>query len=191
MVKDEEALMHAADAINKGQVPKKIEKKEAKASKTKQENQSSNANSDRKELERWVKFVKENRLGIKDAKTGSVYLKVEAWNYLFAIKGLMATILDMSRYPDEDGKTLYIAKAALVPKEEKTKEFIGATAFGACKVDEGKGMFDNEFSALSMAQTRAVGKLGRTVFAHLAISCGYQACPWEELFSNTIVKEEK
>ena len=148
----------------------------------KQEKQSSNAkkqDDNRNELERWKKFVTDNKLAFKDNK-GDAYLKVEAWNYLFAMKGVMATIVDMSRYPGE--KTLYIAKAALAPlSKEIPAEGIplGATAFGACEV--GEGIFQDNFSALSMAQTRAVGKLGRTVYAHLAIACGYKATPLEEM----------
>lgn len=143
----------------------------------KQEKQSSNAKKD--ELQGWIDFVTKNKLAFKDSK-GDAYLKVEAWNYLFAMKGVMATIVDMSRYPGE--KTLYIAKAALAPlSKEIPAEGIplGATAFGACEV--GEGIFQDDFSALSMAQTRAVGKLGRTVYAHLAIACGYKATPLEEM----------
>lgn len=172
---EERALAKAAEAINLG--------KDVKPSRPKQENQSSNAKKQddgRKELDRWKKFVTSNNLGMRDQK-GDVYLRVEAWNYLFALKGLSATILDMSRYPEEKG-TLYVAKAALMPNSKKVPEEgipIGATAFGACKV--GEGIFKDEFSALSMAQTRAIGKLGRTVYAHLATACGYKATPLEEM----------
>ena len=175
MVNEEQALNKAAEAINLG--------KDVKPSRPKQENQSSNAkkkDEGRKELDRWKTFVTENKLAIKDSK-GEAYLKVEAWNYLFALKGLSATIIDMSRYPGED-KTLYIAKAALMPNSKRVPEEgipLGATAFGACKV--GEGIFQDEYSALSMAQTRAIGKLGRTVYAHLAIACGYKATPLEEM----------
>lgn len=177
MVKEEEALLKAANAINEDKVPKK-------PSKTKQENQSSNAKKqepdNRKELERWKAFVTKNNLGMKDQK-GDVYLRVEAWNYLFAIKGLSPTILDMSRYEEEDG-TLYIAKAGIIPLTKKLSDDgvpLGATSFGACMV--GEGIFKDDYSALSMAQTRAVGKLGRTIFGHLAIACGFKATPMEEM----------
>ena len=179
---EERALAKAAEAINKGNAenPVKVTKKSAEPN---SKNQSSNAKKQddgRKELDRWKKFVTSNNLGMKDQK-GDVYLKVEAWNYLFALKGLTSTILDMSRYPEENG-TLYVAKAALMPMTKKVSEEgipIGATAFGACRV--GEGIFQDDFSALSMAQTRAVGKLGRTVYAHLATACGYKATPLEEM----------
>lgn len=191
MVKEEEALMKAAEAINKDEVPKTVAKKEAKPSEPKPKEETSNVKkreNDGKELERWKKFVTDNKLGLKD-QNGNIYLKVEAWNYLFALKGLSATILDMSRYPDTEEKPVYIAKAGLLPMSKKISEEgipLGATAFGACKV--GEGIFKDEYSALSMAQTRAIGKLGRTVYAHLATACGYKACPWEEL---PIEKDEK
>lgn len=178
MVKEEEALLKAANAINEDKVPKK-------PSKTKQEKQTSNAKKEepenRKELERWKAFVTKNNLGMKDQK-GDVYLKVEAWNYLFAIKGVSPTILDMSRYEDEESGTLYIAKAGMIPISKKLSDAgvpLGATSFGACRV--GEGIFKDDYSALSMAQTRAVGKLGRTVFGHLAIACGFKATPMEEM----------
>lgn len=181
MVNEEQALNKAAEAINLG--------KDVKPSRPKQENQSPNAKKQddgRTELERWKRFVTENKLAIKDNK-GEAYLKVEAWNYLFAIKGLSATIIDMSRYPNHNGEnegnsTLYIAKAALMPLSKtipKDGVPLGATAFGACAV--GEGIFTEEYSALSMAQTRAIGKLGRTVYAHLANACGYKATPLEEM----------
>lgn len=180
---EERALEKAAQAINKDEVPKKPAKATKKSAEPNPKNQSSNAKKekDRNELDRWKEFVTKNNLGMRD-QSGEVYLKVEAWNYLFALKGLSATILDMSRYPDEDGNTLYVAKAALMPNSTKIPKDgvpLGATAFGACKV--GEGIFKDEFSALSMAQTRAVGKLGRTVYAHLAIACGYKATPLEEM----------
>ena len=188
---EERALEKAAQAINKDEVPKKPVKATKKSAEPNSKNQSSNAKKHedgRKELDRWKKFVTDNGLGLKD-QNGNIYLKVEAWNYLFALKGLSATIIDMSRYPDEDGNTLYVAKAALMPMSSKIPEDgvpLGATAFGACKV--GEGIFKDEFSALSMAQTRAVGKIGRTVYAHLAIACGYKATPLEEM---TFDKEQK
>ena len=158
--KEEQALNKAAEIINKsGKTP-----------------------SERQELlNRWKKFVTENKLAFRVQE--DVYLKVEAWNYLFSMNKLSATITDISRVPDEDGKTLYIAKAALMPMSTTLSEDgvpLGVTAFGACKVGESEFCKD-EFAALSMAQTRAVGKLGRTAYAHLAIACGYKATPLEEM----------
>lgn len=181
MVKEEEALMKAAEAINEDEYPKTVVLKEMKLSEPKPKKETSNAKKEQSELlEKWKAFVTKNNLGMKDAK-GDVYLKVEAWNYLFALKGLSPTVLDMSRHEDDDG-TLYIAKAGIIPMSKKISNEgvpLGATAFGACMV--GESIFKDDYSALSMAQTRAVGKLGRTVFGHLAIACGFKACPWEEL----------
>ena len=183
-------LENAAAEINADKGKKKAEAKPVKkvakkSAEPNSKNESSNAKKQepdsRKELERWKAFVTKNNLGLRDSK-GEVYLRVEAWNYLFALKGLSATIIDMSRYEDEDGNTLYIAKAALMPMTSKLPEDgvpLGTTAFGACKV--GEGIFKDDYSALSMAQTRAIGKLGRTAYAHLAIACGYKATPLEEM----------
>lgn len=176
-------LENAAAEINADKGQKKAEAKPVKKATKKSaepnsKNESSNA---KKELEKWKEFVTKNNLGLRDNK-GEVYLRVEAWNYLFALKGLSATIVDMSRYEDENGDTLYIAKAALMPMTSKLPEDgipLGTTAFGACKV--GEGIFKDDYSALSMAQTRAIGKLGRTAYAHLAIACGYKATPLEEM----------
>lgn len=177
MVKEEEALLKAANAINEDKVPKE-------PSKTKQEKQTSNAKKEQNELERWKAFVTKNNLGMKDSK-GDVYLRVEAWNFLFALKGLSPTILDMSRHEGEDDGVLYIAKAGIIPMSKKLSSKgvpLGATSFGACKV--GESIFKDDYSALSMAQTRAIGKLGRTVFGHLAIACGFKATPMEEMNMN-------
>lgn len=145
-------------------------------------NSSETAKSEGAELlARWKKFVTDNKLAFK-APDGQVYLKVEAWNYLFSMNRMSATITDISRIPTEEG-TIYIAKAALMPMSKdipKDGVPLGATAFGACRVEE-DNLFKDDFSALSMAQTRAVGKLGRTVYAHLAIACGYKATPLEEM----------
>lgn len=190
-------LENAAAEINADKGQKKAEAKPAKKATKKSaepnsKNESSNAKKQepdsRKELERWKTFVTKNNLGMKDQK-GDVYLRVEAWNYLFALKGLSATIVDMSRYEDENGDTLYIAKAALMPMTSKLPKDgipLGTTAFGACKV--GEGIFKDDYSALSMAQTRAIGKLGRTAYAHLAIACGFKATPMEEM---TFEKDKK
>ena len=190
-------LENAAAEINADKGQKKAEAKPRakvvkKSAEPNSKNESSNAKKQepdsRKELERWKAFVTKNNLGMKDQK-GDVYLRVEAWNYLLALKGLSATIVDMSRYEDENGDTLYIAKAALMPMTSKLPKGgipLGTTAFGACKV--GEGIFKDDYSALSMAQTRAIGKLGRTAYAHLAIACGFKATPMEEM---TFEKDKK
>lgn len=183
MVKEEEALMKAAEAINKNEVPQTVE---AKPSEPKPKKETSNVKKSKEEkiLEKWLAFVNKNKLGFKKAGTEDIYLKVEAWNYLFALCKITPTILDVSRIGDGDdnGKTLYIAKAGLMPLSKELTEVvpIGTTAFGACKIGENDFCKD-DFSALSMAQTRAIGKLGRVAYAHLAIACGFKATPWEEV----------
>ena len=176
-------LENAAAEINADKGKKKAEAKPVKKAtkKSAEPNSKKQTSNAKNELEKWKEFVTKNNLGLRDNK-GEVYLRVEAWNYLFALKGLSATIVDMSRYEEEDGNTLYIAKAALMPMTSKLPEDgipLGTTAFGACKV--GEGIFKDDYSALSMAQTRAIGKLGRTAYAHLAIACGYKATPLEEM----------
>lgn len=159
--KEEQALNRAADYINNSEKPSQSARKQL--------------------LDKWKKFVTDNKLAFN--VDGDVYLRVEAWNYLFSMNKLSATVTDISRIPNDEGKTLYIAKAALMPMSTQLSEDgvpLGVTAFGACEVGETDYCKD-EFSALSMAQTRAIGKLGRTAYAHLAIACGYKATPLEEM----------
>lgn len=183
-------LENAAAEINADKGQKKAEAKPVKkvtkkSAEPNSKNESSNAKKSNEEkiLEKWLAFVNKNRLGFRKAGTEDVYLKVEAWNYLFALCKITPTILDISRVEggDENDETLYIAKAGLMPLSKELTEVvpIGTTAFGACKV--GEGLFKDDFSALSMAQTRAIGKLGRVAYAHLAIACGFKATPLEEM----------
>lgn len=183
MVREEEALQKAAKAINEGKEPQKPAEPTNK-------NQTSNAKKEESEkekiLKKWVEFVNKNKLSMSKNNGEDIYLKVEAWNYLFALCKVTPTITDVSRIEtteenDENG-VLYTAKAALMPLTKELTETvpIGTTAFGACKVGE-SDFCKEDYSALSMAQTRAIGKLGRTAYAHLAIACGFKACPWEEM----------
>lgn len=132
-------------------------------------------------LDNWIAFVNKNGLAI--TRDGKTYLRVEAWNYLFSIKGLAPTILEIKTHVSDDGgDVVFLAKAGLIPMTSKIDEDIplGATAFAACTIGE-SDYCNGYYSALSMAQTRAIGKLGRTVFGHLAVACGFQATPLEEL----------
>lgn len=179
---DGDILRKASKQINSYSIEnEKFKELKEKEPEKEQGKEDTPANSTKQILTKWKAFVTQNNLGLKNSK-GEVYLKVEAWNYLFALQGLSPTIVDMSRYGDEDDETLYIAKAALIPISKKPKEEapLVVTAFGACKVNE-TDFFKDEYSALSMAQTRAISKLGRTVYAHLAIACGYKATPLEEV----------
>lgn len=175
-------LENAAAEINAGKgQPKAEAKPRKKSAEPNPKKQSSNVNleGDTATLVKWKTFVDVSGLSLKKAGSEDIYLRVEAWNYLFALEKLTPTVVDMSRYELEDNKTLYVAKAALIPK---TKDAPIITAFGACKVGENDYCKD-DFSALSMAQTRAIGKLGRTAFGHLATACGFKATPWEEVSS--------
>lgn len=165
----DEALKNAADGINKSPAAVKNAPKGAK----------------KDLLTMWVDFVNAHNLAIK--RDGKVYLRVEAWNYLFAQKGLSPTVIEVTTHNCEmdDGKTetAFVAKAGLIPMTTKVTDEgvpIGAISFAACRIGENDYCADY-YSALSMAQTRAIGKLGRTVFGHLAIACGFQATPLEEL----------
>lgn len=178
---ENQALQNAAEKINGGRIwvdSKPVE--EAKPKKAEPKKMSV--------LDKWVNFVNTNSLAIK--RDNKLYLRVEAWNYLFSLKGLSPTILDVSTQSyvvkDDDGdeqtELIYTVKAGLIPVTKDISEEIplGATAFASCRMAESD--FSNDYySALSMAQTRAIGKLGRTVFGHLAVACGFQATPLEEM----------
>lgn len=167
--RDGELLQNAAQAINSGKAEKKEDVRAVKA-KDKQKSL----------LEKWVEFVNQNNLAFQTSD--GTYLKVEAWNFLFSLLKVTPTILDMSRQVHEEEDVTYVAKAALMPMSKELPEVapLGTTAFGACTIGE-SDYCRNDFSALSMAQTRAIGKLGRTAYAHLAIACGFKATPFEEI----------
>lgn len=179
-------LENAAAEINGDKGKKKAEAKPAKTKAVKKPVEKAKSKKQATDEEailiKWKTFVSVSNLSLQKAGTEDIYLKVEAWNYLFALMKMVPTIVDVSRFDNEDGKTIYIAKAALYPIGADPAKMPPApiTAFGACRVEE-SDFYKEEYAALSMAQTRAIGKLGRTAYGHLATACGFKACPWEEM----------
>lgn len=108
--------------------------------------------------------------------SGKPYVMVEGWNALYTILGLTPRIIKLDFV--QGG---WLAHGELVnPRGE-----VVAQAFGFCGTkNESKMFMDGRATVsaqVSMAQTRCVGKLGRTIAGHIMKLAGYQATPAEEM----------
>jgi hypothetical protein len=114
---------------------------------------------------------------------GREYVKVDGWNLLGALLGVIAR--EEGVIEREDGS--YLATVQLVRMKD---DAIISRASAECGVDE----FDNKgaptwgsrpkFARRSMALTRAQGKAARLAFSWIMVLAGYQPTPLEDMPPN-------
>lgn len=138
--------------------------------------------------------------GFTEMLGNNKYLKLEAWQLIAAFAGLSISTSTESLI--EEGKFVgYKAIARLV--DIKTGEDRGASADMLCRMDAKvqTGQYDQDgkhSAVVSMAQTRAAGKVVRMNYAFVALLGGFQPLTAEEItdemrekaqVGNTIVQE--
>ena len=100
------------------------------------------------------------------------YITVEGWQFTIEAMGATAAM----EFTTET-KTGFEAKGSLFDKDGN----LLSEASMRCDRDEkGKNNWD-DFALLSMAQTRVIGKLGRSKYAYLVKMAGYEGTPAEEM----------
>ena len=123
---------------------------------------------------KFKKFVEANKLATEfDGKT---YLLAEAWQYIVALKNLfIETVVDTHRTPEIVRVTV---KATL-------KEGSSVVSEGVMQASsEEKWLKDKSaYAVYGLAQTRAISRAVRNRFGYLARACGFEAVPFEEIYS--------
>jgi len=114
---------------------------------------------------------------------GKPYVKVEGWNALFSMLGLSPEIVEAKKL--DDGA--WFVHGQLVKTDAFSNHArVISQAFAVCgdpadKAGKNNWAAANDNTKLSMAQTRCVAKLGRTIGGHIMQLAGYQATPAEEM----------
>ena len=116
---------------------------------------------------------------------GNTYPKVEWWNQLGAFVGVKPVVendnrLDISSARhSRDGEITYEATIQL--RSIDGKNTLHGRATSMCSSIEKMWANTDEFAIRSMAQTRATGKSFRLGYSNVALACGIQATPAEEM----------
>lgn len=118
---------------------------------------------------------------------GKNYVNVEGWEFAGACTGivpLVTMLVDLST----ESEIKYRAEVEL--KNIHTNEVVGGGVAICSNKENTKKTFD-EYAIASMAQTRAIGKAYRNIFAWLMKIAGYEPTPAEEISEEEIKQEKK
>jgi len=116
---------------------------------------------------------------------GNTYPKVEWWNQLGAFVGVKPVVENDNRLDNSssrhsrDGEITYEATIQL--RSIDGKNTLHGRATSMCSSIEKMWANTDEFAIRSMAQTRATGKSFRLGYSNVALACGIQATPAEEM----------
>jgi hypothetical protein len=105
------------------------------------------------------------------------YVNVEGWEFAGAITGIVpivTMVIDLST----DSEIKYRAEVEL---RNIHSDMVVGCGIAICSNKEKTKKFFEEYAIASMAQTRAIGKAYRNIFAWLMKTAGYEATPAEEM----------
>lgn len=106
------------------------------------------------------------------------YVHVEGWGLMMAMLKVYPTILKCVRLNrDDKDEIIYEVEAALI--NQNGKEI--CRALSICSNKEDRRGNQAEYVIMSMAETRAVGKVCRLAFGWIMKLAGYEATPAEEM----------
>lgn len=143
------------------------------------------------------KYVDTNSLSVKIQ--GKQYVMVEGWQFTASLLGLVGMIEEYKNESSYDEVTFKWVKKYgqnTVNKEHKTQKYkyfakavfkntmtdkIVGQGFAMCSNEEQEKHTFDEYSILSMAQTRAIGKAARMAFSFIIKAAGYEPTPAEEM----------
>lgn len=123
------------------------------------------------------KFISEN--GLTTRFGTSEHVNIEGWQYAGQRLGLLPQIVRVEDMSSPDGAVIkYFAHAELT--DLRTGNVISRAVHMCSNREHGKQR-NQEFAILSMAQTRAIGKVYRQTIGWLIKAAGYEATPVEEM----------
>ena len=116
---------------------------------------------------------------------GKVYPKVEWWNQLGAFIGVKPVVESDKRLDSssarhsKDGEITY--ESAIQLRSIDGKNILYGRGLSMCSSQEKMWANTDEFAIRSMSQTRATGKAYRLGYSNIALACGIEATPAEEM----------
>ena len=108
--------------------------------------------------------------------SGKNYTHVDAWQVSGGMLGLFSKVVSIKDL-SKGNEIKWMAEVEIVNKEDK----IISRGFALCSNVEGKKKSFDEYSILSMAQTRAIGKAYRNTIGYVMKLAGYESTPSEEM----------
>lgn len=119
-------------------------------------------------------FIEKNKLGVSDG--GRKYVKVEVYQYIAQMKGLLPTFLTEENYRED--KT-YFCRTTCILRTVDGLEISRSTML-ADKKEEFLKDKDN-FAVMGLSETRALARAVKNIYGYLLTAIGYQATPLEEI----------
>ena len=107
---------------------------------------------------------------------GKNYTHVDAWQVSGGMLGLFSKVVKVTNL-STDKETKWMAEVEIVDKADK----VISRGFAICSKKESKKSDFDEYSILSMAQTRAIGKAYRNTIGYVMKLAGYESTPSEEM----------
>lgn len=138
---------------------------------------------DAQDMAKLKNYVRENKLALE--KDGRAYLRVEAWQYILALKGLSPSFESASEVYESvapNGKKIrqYMVTTVCELKDKKTGTAISRATMMATNYE--KFLKDKPlYATWGMSQTRALSRAVRNVYGYIAVGAGFEATPWEEI----------
>lgn len=121
-------------------------------------------------------YIREARLSVRVGQ--SEHVRIEGWQFLCLVLGVpFPSIVEVQRSTDEQGNIVYSACAELCLPNSSTPH----RAWALCSSAEPNWRGKPEYAILSMAQTRAAGKVLRLTLGWIMPMAGYSATPYEEM----------
>lgn len=106
---------------------------------------------------------------------GKKHVMVEGWGVLFTMLGFTPRIVSVAKLDDGEG---WLVRGELRDSRGETI----SSAYASCGDAKDKPWTSRSVAAqISMAETRCVGKMGRTIGGHIVKLAGYTATPAEEM----------
>lgn len=116
-------------------------------------------------------YIAKNELSVQISN--KQYIMVEGWQFAGGLMGLTPRITEVK----ELGPNRWMAKAELYNK----KGDVVSVGFASCSKAEYKKKSFDEYAILSMAQTRAIGKVYRNIVGWVVKMAGFEPTPAEEM----------
>lgn len=121
-------------------------------------------------------FIKEQKLTVKIR--GHDYVKVEGWQFAGINFGVVPIVEKLTKLESTGQEHKYQCEVKLVRLANNQTVGFG---IGVCTTKEATKRTFDEYAIASMAQTRAIGKAYRNLFAWLVKAAGFEPTPAEEM----------
>lgn len=176
VLEQEEALDAAAASINDGDyaVGKTIEEK-AEPNVEKSYKNKAEDKVKKTDFDMFRDFV--NASGAAISVKGKLYLRVEAWQYLAYLKGIVPSCKSFA--VNNTGEPLEVETICTL-KDVKTGETISQTHMIANKSEKFLSELD-DYAVWGLSQTRAVARAIKNIYGYIACGAGYESTPLEEI----------